>query len=37
VYLDSKRLDQETTVIKQDGVLKVGKKRFLRIKTQKEY
>jgi tyrosyl-tRNA synthetase len=33
VYLDGKRLDQETTVIKQDGVLKVGKKRFLRIKT----
>ena len=35
VYLDSKRLDEESTVIKQDGVLKVGKRRFLRIKTQK--
>lgn len=32
VYLDGKRLDQETAVIKQEGVLKVGKKRFLRLK-----
>jgi tyrosyl-tRNA synthetase len=33
VYLDGKRLDEETAVIEQEGVLKVGKRRFLRIKT----
>jgi len=32
VYLDGKRLDEETAVIAQEGVLKVGKRRFLRIK-----
>jgi tyrosyl-tRNA synthetase len=32
VYLDGKRLDEETAAIKQEGVLKVGKRRFLRLK-----
>jgi len=33
VYLDGKRLDEETALIEKEGVLKVGKRRFLRIKT----
>jgi tyrosyl-tRNA synthetase len=32
VYFDDKRIDKEDTLIDKEGIIKVGKRRFLRLK-----